>query len=122
MAILIDIRTGEAADDPINKDRSIVDSTPRSPANVALQIAEVVPEKSKGSFLVFAKACEYKTPEQFHSYWGILGGMVSAMVPQIPGKLKEDWQIKAVAFLTNKSEEFIRTNFGEREEHEKSVE
>lgn len=111
--ILIDIAKGRPSDDPINEDTSMVETSPRIPFIVAGQLLRVVPENMQSPLIVFQKVAIDAQESAYQNLWGMLGGIVTQMVPKWPEKLHEEWQIKLIALLTNKTEDFTRKNFGD---------
>lgn len=109
---LID-RGGNFPDVPLNKDTSKVQEGARYVAEVAEEIAEVVPDEHKSEFKRLARNFKYVAPECQAGCWAALTHGIGRIVPSMPKKLEHDWQVKAVSLLTNKPEDFIRKNFKE---------
>ena len=80
----------------------------RRVGEVASRLAEIVPERHKDVFLEICEDSVYTAPELENPYWVCLSRAINDIVPN---KLNKEWQIKAVAILTDKDENFVRENY-----------
>jgi hypothetical protein len=76
---------------------------------------KVVPEEYKHRLrFLFKSISRYMAPELLRGSlaWDQIQSAVMQMVPPPPQKLTEEWQLKVVAILMNKSEDVIKKHFG----------
>jgi len=112
--MLVDFSTGKLVDHPGNADETMLDPGVRVPHSVAEQIMTVVPDPPmKAALEAFAFFSKDMPPDKEQAMWAMLAGVVGGMVPKPPLKLEHEWQVKAVAILMNKPEDFIKKYFYE---------
>lgn len=82
----------------------------RTIEDVARRLADVVPEEQAGRFEATISSSYYTAPEAMAGVWRELSSIVNDIVG--PPPLRHDWQISAVAILTESSEDDVRAAFG----------
>lgn len=75
----------------------------RHPAEVARQIASIVPSEHQSLFEHLAYSFSYKAPEQHHECWGSLGILCNSLLTD--NTFEHDWQLEMISILTTKSKE-----------------
>lgn len=119
---LIDHRTGKLADVPENKELPCSAPTPRHICGVIFELTQIIPDQTTTAKLNhIAHLCRYVPPEEQQPYWVLVSDIMAGIVPPPPEKLKEDWQVKAIACLLDIPQKKCREMFGEEKTHAQSV-
>jgi len=87
--------------------------TPRHPGEVASQIKEVVPVEQADALTQLdsiISSASFRAPEVQSDTWSELAFWVNTKVGKPP--ITEDWKIKAVAILTDDTEDTVREKYG----------
>lgn len=116
--MIIDRDGNLVKDHPVNQNTEFAEPTPRDIVNIAERMRAVVPDCHKEKLDKFLFSISFVAPESRGDpyFWGELANTVDGMVPRPDFlKLSKIWQVKVVALLTNRTEEFVKKHFSKDE-------